>query len=460
MKRRRLVLVFLLLCTGIHSQTSDPGVTSTGAALGNHAFTGTHVDSTFPDWLGTGYSATAYNLLGYSSRYWGFGGATGNNIESPIIWMYANPRSALRVRTMKYNGDMTTGVDLLTVRANGNIGMGTTTPDGKLHIYGSNANTTNLVLSANYEDKFRWRLNTIDRGNAIDLDITSSDLSDNQEAVLKLSRSNSSRPEFQLYNNAIVANNGNVGIGNASPSEKLDVTGNIAANTMLLRDPINTSDWNLVWQSGFYQSYNASNAPESGQWFWGVNLNHSSNSSTYRYNGQIAIKNSNTNPTMYFRSTNVNGIGTWARLVHSEGNQFINGNLGIGTTTPDAKLTVKGNIHAEEVKVDLSVPGPDYVFKKGYDLKSLEEVQSYIKANGHLPNIPSAKTMESNGIDLGVMNMKLLEKIEELTLYVIQLRSENKDLEESLLQKKEEQGDMNERLKKIEQLIKIKKQQK
>jgi len=103
----------------------------------------------------------------------------------------------------------------------------------------------------------------------------------------------------------------------------------------------------------------------------------------------------------------------------------VNGKVGIGTLSPDMELTVKGNIHAEEVKVDLNVPAPDYVFKKDYDLKSLEEVQDYIKAHGHLPNIPSAKEMEANGIPLGEMNMKLLEKIEELTLYVIEL--ENRD---------------------------------
>ncbi len=95
------------------------------------------------------------------------------------------------------------------------------------------------------------------------------------------------------------------------------------------------------------------------------------------------------------------------------------GNIGIGTTAPDAKLTVKGKVHAEEVKVDLSVPGPDYVFKDDYDLRSLEAVQQYIKEHGHLPNIPSAMKMEENGVELGLMNMKLLEKIEELTLYAI-----------------------------------------
>ena len=101
------------------------------------------------------------------------------------------------------------------------------------------------------------------------------------------------------------------------------------------------------------------------------------------------------------------------------------GYVGIGTNSPDARLTVKGKIHAKEVKIDLSVPGADYVFKEGYNLISLEDIRQYIKEHGHLPNVPSAKEMEENGVELGVMNMKLLEKIEELTLYLIELKKMN-----------------------------------
>ncbi|BFP40641.1 hypothetical protein FGF1_14860 [Flavobacteriaceae bacterium GF1] len=108
------------------------------------------------------------------------------------------------------------------------------------------------------------------------------------------------------------------------------------------------------------------------------------------------------------------------------------GEMGIGTTTPDAKLAVKGSIHAEEVKVDLNVPAPDYVFKDGYDLKSLQEIQDYIKEHGHLPNVPSAQEMEEDGIELGGMNMKLLEKIEELTLYTLDQENELKTLKEDV----------------------------
>jgi len=98
-----------------------------------------------------------------------------------------------------------------------------------------------------------------------------------------------------------------------------------------------------------------------------------------------------------------------------------NGNVGIGTTAPDAKLTVKGNIHAQGVDIDMSgATGPDYVFEKDYDLLSLSEIETYIKQNKHLPEVPSAKEMEANGLNLKEMNLILLKKVEELTLHLIE----------------------------------------
>ncbi len=325
------------------------------------------------------------------------------------------------------------GTTFFNVNKNGNVGIGTKTPNGKLDIYGANFNTTNLILSANYVDKYRWRLKTRDRGNAIDMDFTASDANDSEETVLKLTRSTSGRPEFQLYNDAIVANNGNVGIGTASPKEKLQVEGTIKSQKLLLLDPNNTDNWNNVWESGFYQSYNATNAPEPNQWFWGINMNHSSNNSEYKYNGQIVIKNNSLYPRMYFRSTKVDGTGIWTRVLHSEGVQHINGSLGIGTTNPNGwKLAVNGKIRAKEVKVEAN--WADYVFEDNYDLPTLQEVETHIKEKGHLQNIPSAQEVAENGIELGEMNKLLLEKIEELTLYTIQQEKEIKELR-SLVEK-------------------------
>lgn len=103
------------------------------------------------------------------------------------------------------------------------------------------------------------------------------------------------------------------------------------------------------------------------------------------------------------------------------------GNIGIGTgssaLSPLEKLAVNGLIHTKEVKVDL-LGWPDYVFTKDYNLPTLQEVEKQIKEKGHLANIPSATEVENNGVLLGEMNKKLLEKVEELTLYIIQMNKE------------------------------------
>lgn len=109
-----------------------------------------------------------------------------------------------------------------------------------------------------------------------------------------------------------------------------------------------------------------------------------------------------------------------------------NGYVGVGTQNPDAKLTVKGSIHAEEVKVDLSVPGPDYVFEESYQLLPLHETKAFIKQNKHLPEVPSARELEENGIKVGEMNMLLLKKVEELTLHLIRQQEEIDALKKEL----------------------------
>lgn len=100
------------------------------------------------------------------------------------------------------------------------------------------------------------------------------------------------------------------------------------------------------------------------------------------------------------------------------------GNVGIGTSAPQAKLAVKGDIFAQKVKVTQS-GWADFVFHPEYQLPSLQELERFIKTNKHLPEIPSGREVEKDGLDIGEMNKKLLQKIEELTLYIIDLKKES-----------------------------------
>ncbi len=145
----------------------------------------------------------------------------------------------------------------------------------------------------------------------------------------------------------------------------------------------------------------------------------------------------NNSATGYGLYSQGGGSGRYAfHFVNKDGASILygrgDGNVGLGTYNPDAKLTVNGTVHAAEVKVDLNVPGPDYVFETEYNLLSLQEVETYITQNKHLPEVPSAKEMEQNGIKLSEMNMLLLKKVEELTLYLVQQDKINQEQAEKL----------------------------
>ncbi|MGS2765210.1 tail fiber protein [Sinomicrobium sp. M5D2P9] len=202
--------------------------------------------------------------------------------------------------------------------------------------------------------------------------------------------------------NFTVENNGNVGIGATSPTAKLEIqrSGTIGAKWVPEKSYLTITDGNssmIVDPNEIYSS------------------------------GVLHIGSAN-GDIVKFRTVSDTGVEDKMVVKGS-------GNVGIGTTTPDAKLTVKGKIHTQEVKVDLAgAVAPDYVFKEEYHLRSLEEVQAHIKEKGHLPGIPSAKEMEEEGINLKEMNLKLLEKVEELTLYTIKLQEEIKVLQQEIRQ--------------------------
>lgn len=141
----------------------------------------------------------------------------------------------------------------------------------------------------------------------------------------------------------------------------------------------------------------------------------------------------------------------------------LGGNVGIGTSDPThtlevdgvskflGNMTVDGSIDSDRVKVtEISGNWPDYVFKPDYQLLSLSDLESYIQANSHLPNVPSAQEVMANGQDLGDIQLRLLGKIEELTLYTIDANKKNQQLEAENKELKLVLNDLLERVKKLE----------
>ncbi|MBS7256729.1 hypothetical protein KHA98_22350 [Flavobacterium branchiicola] len=127
--------------------------------------------------------------------------------------------------------------------------------------------------------------------------------------------------------------------------------------------------------------------------------------------------------------------GNWRQILMTNEN----GSIGLGTTaTGSHKLAVEGSIGAREIKVQLTT-WSDFVFKRNYNLPTLEQVEKHITEKGHLENIPNEEEVLKNGINLGEMNVKLLQKIEELTLYLIaqnkrldKIEKENEELKKEM----------------------------
>ncbi|WP_109830291.1 hypothetical protein [Reichenbachiella versicolor] len=213
--------------------------------------------------------------------------------------------------------------------------------------------------------------------------------------ALQTGSNDRSHPNTRLYINA----SGNIGLGTTRPSEKLHVVGNFQ----------------------FDSEYNKILFPEKLGFAGGITGDDGQYKRLTLFHGHSIALQTGSND----RS-------------HPNTRLYINasGNIGIGTTNPQSKLSVEGQIRATEIKVLSDISVPDYVFEQDYELRTLSETKKYIKKNKHLPEIPSASEISENGIDIGDMNMRLLKKIEELTLYQIELLERLEKAEHEILQLK------------------------
>ena len=127
------------------------------------------------------------------------------------------------------------------------------------------------------------------------------------------------------------------------------------------------------------------------------------------------------NKPLYLQHTTIRGTGN-ALMFYTHTNTLgitiLHDRVGIGTSNPRYKLDVNGGIRAQEVVVETN--GADFVFADDYQLRPLSEVKAFIAENKHLPEIQSAQEMQENGVSVSELQTRLLQKIEELTLYILQ----------------------------------------
>lgn len=291
-------------------------------------------------------------------------------------------------------------------------------------------------------------------GNAQSIYTTDASLTSNRLVTMAGYNLNFSTVGGSLFVNGTT---GNVGIGNTVPTTKLDVSGAFKANQAIISSSL--ADGQTF--SSFLDRNDKSAVVSMGRTL-GTGPGYT-NSRMFNF-FDFPVSNLDANSSFLFsiedrsdygrfRMTGETGGTTNLMVldktqteifkVNDDGNNNTvlslpktNSYLCIGTInyTDGAelyKLSVKGKVRAEEVKVYTT--WADYVFNKNYNLKPLNEVESFIDSNGHLPNVPSGNEIEKDGLKLGEMAKIQQEKIEELTLYLIQ---QNKEIQELKVQMK------------------------
>lgn len=322
-------------------------------------------------------------------------------------------------------GRNTTGLanTLFTVNESGNVGIGTESPSYKLHAKGDiYANGGWLRVSGARGLYFQ------SYGGGFYMTDATWIRTYNNKSFYHNSGIMRTDGTFQVGlsgNRFIVNSSGNVGIGTTSPSEKLHVNGRIYATSGIkfgdgsVQTSANSGGLSVWTQSGASIYYNVTDKKV------GIGTSNPSTSLEIRYG---VLKLSGNASSGQFLTTD------YARLTidteYSTGHPFIScmNNTGVKFFV-HADGTVKCyKVMTEEVIVE-NITLPDYVFEENYALRSLNEVEEFINKNSRLPDVPSAKQVAEEGMNLKEMNNILLQKVEELTLYIIQMENRISEIE-------------------------------
>jgi hypothetical protein len=410
-----MLIAFLVITQVTFSQNVGIGTVTPAAKL-DVKTTGSYVgqfNGGAPMYMGI-FENDVYR--GYWGSYSGaaedvdFGTGSGNTLGKLHFTIQANPR--------------------MTIDNAGKVGIGTTTPNHKLHINGGDlfVQSSSGLIRFGYDGANEWQLATTGAG----ADLRWYTTTDGGSTIT---------PRHYF------SQNGNVGIGGFSgpgvPQGRLDVIGagtTSTTNTFLFRNSNGDTLFRMRDDGRMGISYNGSsygrtvNISGTGINFYNTNDAFFGGAIFPTDTSLVIWSNSGANNYLVLQPSWGNtGVGTYTpnAKFHVNGTQLIGSNSANPAT--GYQLSVDGKIIAEEVKVQLSTSWPDYVFADDYRLLPIEELEKSIRQNKHLPNIPSAADVTAEkGIELGEMNRKLLEKVEELTLYIIQLKKENNSLEQRL----------------------------